>query len=109
MALIIFHKANRNFFDALIKKIESTNGSYLNQLRILSIKKGKLIEVTYMDKDGVASRIEADNLIVSTKWQNMHLLIERKKKINFGDFIRPTKISHYPFTIHLGVRQKCYS
>jgi phytoene dehydrogenase-like protein len=58
-----------------------------------------------MDKNGVASKIEADNLIVSTKWQNMHLLIERKKKINLGDFIRPIKVSYYPFTIHLGIRQ----
>jgi hypothetical protein len=72
----------------------------------LSIKKGELIEVTYNDKDGVASKIEADNLIVSTKWQNMHLLIERKKKLNFDDLIRPIKVSYYPFTIHLGIRQK---
>ena len=46
-------------------------------------------------------------MIVSTKWQNMHLLIERKKKINLADLIRPVKISHYPFTIHLGISQKC--
>jgi phytoene dehydrogenase-like protein len=59
-----------------------------------------------MDKNGVASRIEADNLIVSTKWQNMHLLIERKKKINFDDLIRPINTSYYPFTIHLGIRNK---
>ena len=79
---------------------------YLNNCEVLSIKKGELIEVTYNDKDGVASKIEADNLIVSTKWQNMHLLIERKKKLNFDDLIRPIKVSYYPFTIHLGIRQK---
>jgi phytoene dehydrogenase-like protein len=59
-----------------------------------------------MDKNGVASKIEADNLIVSTKWQNMHLLIERKSNLNFDDLIRPVKVSYYPFTIHLGIRQK---
>ena len=84
-----FSQGKQVLFNSLIKKIESTNGLYLNNCEVLSIKKGKLIEVTVMDKNGVASKIEADNLIVSTKWQNMHLLIERKKKINLGDFIRP--------------------
>ena len=51
-------------------------------------------------------RLRPTNLIVSTKWQNMHLLIERKKKLNFDDLIRPIKVSYCPFTIHLGVRQK---
>jgi phytoene dehydrogenase-like protein len=101
-----FSQGKQEFLNSLIKKIESTNGLYLNNCEVLSIKKGELIEVTYNDKDGVASKIEADNLIVSTKWQNMHLLIERKKKLNFDDLIRPIKVSYYPFTIHLGIRQK---
>jgi phytoene dehydrogenase-like protein len=102
-----FLQGKHSLFDALINKIESPGGSYINHIEILSIKKGQFIEVTYMDKNGAASRIEADNLIVSTKWQNMRLVIERKKKISFGDFFRPTNISHYPFTIHLGVNPKC--
>jgi phytoene dehydrogenase-like protein len=101
-----FSQGKQILFNSLIKKIESTNGLYLNNCEVLSIKKGKLIEVTVMDKHGVASKLEADNLIVSTKWQNMHLLIERKKKLNLGDLIRPIKVSNYPFTIHLGIRQK---
>jgi phytoene dehydrogenase-like protein len=101
-----FSQGKQGFLNSLIKKIESTNGLYLNNCEVLSIKKGELIEVTVMDKSGVASKIEADNLIVSTKWQNMHLLIERKKKFNFDDLIRPVKIAYYPFTIHLGIRQK---
>jgi hypothetical protein len=36
----------------------------------------------------------------------MHLLIERKGTLNFDDLIRPVKVSYYPFTIHLGIRQK---
>lgn len=102
-----FSQGKQALFDSLIKKIDSTTGLYINRCEVLSIKKGKLIEVTYMDNDGTALKIEADHLIVSTKWQNMHLVIERKKKLNFGDFIRPIKISHYPFTIHLGVSPKC--
>ena len=101
-----FSQGKQGLLNSLIKKIESTNSLYLNNCEVLSIKKGELIEVTYNDKDGVASKIEADNLIVSTKWQNMHLLIERKKKLNFDDLIRPIRVSYYPFTIHLGIRQK---
>ena len=101
-----FSQGKQALFDSLIKKIELADGLYLNRCEVLSIKKGKSIEVTVMDKDGSPSMIEAANLIVSTKWQNMHLLIERKKKINLSDFIRPVKISHYPFTIHLGVKPK---
>jgi len=101
-----FSEGKQVFFDSLIKKIESAGGLHLNRCEVLSIKKGRIIEVTYNDKDGVPTKIEAGNLIVSTKWQNMHLLIERKKKLSWGDFIRPTKISHYPFTIHLGINPK---
>ncbi|MGP8152695.1 MAG: hypothetical protein ACLQBQ_00895 [Smithella sp.] len=98
-----FSQGKQALFDSLIKKMELANGLYLNHCEVLSIKKGKLIEVTVMDKYGKASIIDAENLIVSTKWQNMHLLIERKKKINLSDLIRPVKVSHYPFTIHLSI------
>ena len=99
-------QSKQDFFDSLIKKIELADGLYVNKCEVLTIKKGRIIEVTYNDQDGVPSKIEAGNLIVSTKWPNMHLIIERKKKLNFGDFIRPVKISHYPFTIHLGINPK---
>ena len=102
-----FARGKQTLFDGARKKIESAGGCHINGCEALSIKKGQPIEVTYNDKDGTASRIEADNLIVSTKWQNMHLLIDRKKKLNFGDWLRPVKISHYPFTIHLGINPSC--
>ncbi|MFA5322664.1 MAG: hypothetical protein WC373_08310 [Smithella sp.] len=102
-----FPQGKQSLFDSLIRKINLANGLYLSKCEVLSIKKGKTIEVTYMNKDGAASKIEAGNLIVSTKWQNMRLVIDRKKKFSFGDFIRPAKISHYPLTVHLGISPKC--
>ena len=101
-----FSHGKQGLIKSLINKIESTNGLYLKNCEVLAINKGKSIEVTVMDKNGVASKIEAENLIVSTKWPNMHLLIERKSNFNFDDFIRPVKVSYYPFTIHLGIRPK---
>lgn len=101
-----FTGGKKTLFDALIKKVES-NGFYQTSCEVLAVKKDDVIEITYMNKNGNPVRIEGKNLIVSTKWQNMRLIIERKRKINFGDFIRPTKITHYPFTIHLGIRPQC--
>jgi phytoene dehydrogenase-like protein len=102
-----FPQGKQAFFDALIKKVEMSDGLYLTNHEVISIKKGRFIEVTYHDKSGDASKVEADHLIVSTKWQHMHLVIDRKKKFSFGDFLRPTKISKYPFTIHLGIDPAC--
>lgn len=102
-----FSQGRQIFFDYLIKQIETKSGIHLNNFEVLAIKKGKIIEVTYQNKNGEAFKIEADNLIVSTKWQNMHIIIDRRKKFSFGDFIRPAKISHYPFTIHLGIKPRC--
>lgn len=105
----IFHftQGKKSLFDALIKKVESANGFYQTSCEVLAVKKDDIIEITYMNKNGNPVMIEGKNLVISTKWQNMRLIIERKRKINFGDFIRPTKISHYPFTIHLGISPQC--
>jgi ATP-dependent Lon protease len=46
-------------------------------------------------------------MIISAKSEDMRLLLKGKKRINIGELIRPVKISHYPFTIHLGIPQKC--
>ncbi len=102
-----FSQGKKALFDGLIKKLESANGFYQTACEVLAVKKDDIIEITYMDKNGSPARIEGKNLIVSTKWQNMRLIIERKRKMNFGDFIRPVKISHYPFTIHLGIGPLC--
>jgi phytoene dehydrogenase-like protein len=102
-----FSQGKQDFFTYLIKIIETKGGVHLNHYEVLAIKKGKLIEVTCQDKKGDAFKVEADNLIVSTKWQNMRLIIDRRKKFGFGDFIRPAKISRYPFTLHLGVNPRC--
>lgn len=102
-----FSPGNQSIFDALIKKIEMSEGLYLKNHEVVSVKKGNIIEITYVDKNGTASNIEADHLIVSTKWQNMRLILGRKKNFGLGDFIRPTKISKYPFTIHLGIKPTC--
>lgn len=103
-----FAQGKQVLFDALIQKIESSKGLYQTRCEILAVEKRKdAFEVTYMDKSGNPARIEGDNLIVSVKWQNMRLLTGRKKRLNVGDFFRPARITHYPFTIHLGITPGC--
>ncbi len=99
-----FPKGKQTIFEAAVQKVMASGGLYLNGAEALSIKKGKPFEITYNDSEKTPLTIEAYKMIVSTKWQNMHLLIDKKKKINFGDWLRPAKISHCPFTLHLGVK-----
>ena len=106
--LFYFEQGKQILFNALIKKIESTGGLYLSQCEISAIEKGRLINVNVTDKDGVSSTISAKKMIVSSKWNGMPLLTGRNKKINNSDWFRPVKITHYPFTIHLGVPKKCF-
>ncbi len=102
-----FSPGKEDFFTYLIKIIETKGGVHLNHFEVIAVKKDKIIEVTYQDKNRNPFKIEADNLIVSTKWQNMHIIIDRRKPFSFGDFIRPAKISRYPFTVHLGINPRC--
>jgi hypothetical protein len=46
-------------------------------------------------------------MIVSSKWTGMPILTGQNKKISITDWFRPVKITHYPFTVHLGVPKKC--
>ena len=102
-----FRQGKQIIFNSLIKKIESKEGLYLSNCNIINIKRGKSVEVEITDKEGNSSLISAKHLIVSTKWEKMPLLLAGKKKISWSDWINPVKISHLPFTIHLGCNRKC--
>jgi phytoene dehydrogenase-like protein len=102
-----FPQGKQTLFNLLIKKLQSANGLYLGNNNLLSIKKGKLIEVEVENNKGIISYISAKYMIISTKSEGVRLLLKGKKRINIGELTRPVKISHYPFTIHLGIVQKC--
>jgi phytoene dehydrogenase-like protein len=102
-----FQHGKQIIFNSLIKKLESNNGLYLSSCEVLNINSGNSIEIEIADLAGNSSIISAKNLIVSTKWESMHLLFADKKKIDFGEWISPVTISHLPFTIHLGCPRQC--
>jgi len=101
-----FSQGKQILLNSLINEITSSRGAYINNCEVTSVKKGKLIEVNFANENGDTTKITADSLIVSTKWGNISLLFESKNKINLDELIRPVKISHHPFTIHLGIRHK---
>jgi len=54
---------------------------HINNCEVSSVKKGRLIEVNFTDRNGATSKISADNLIVSTKWDKMNLVFDRENKL----------------------------
>ena len=103
-----FQQGKQIIFNSLIKHIESSGGHYLNSCKISAIDKGRLISVNLTDKKGAESVISARKLIVSTKSNGISILTRPKKKINIADYFRPVNLAYYPFTIHLGIPQRCF-
>lgn len=102
-----FQQGKQTLFNSLIKKIEANNGLYMSPCEVLNIKNGNVIEIEIRDQAGNSFVISGKNLILSTKWEKMHLLFADKKKINLGERLSPVTVSHLPFTIHLGCKIHC--
>lgn len=102
-----FAQGKQFLFNALIDKIESAKGLYLNNYQVISIAKEKIIEVEIQSKENVTSKVSGANLIVSTKSDSLAMLYNHHKRIHISDWLRPVKITHYPFTIHMGVARSC--
>jgi len=102
-----FPQGKQFLFNSLIEKIESNKGLYLNRYQISSITRKKTIEAEIKSPDGAASTISSHNLIVSVKSDALSLLQQRRKYFSLSDWLRPLKITYYPFTIFLGITQKC--
>ena len=102
-----FPQAKQTLFNLLTKKLQASNGQYISNNRFITIKKGKIIEAEVENDAGTISTISAKYMIISTKSEEMCFYLKGKKKINIDKLTKPVKISHYPFTIHLGIPQKC--
>jgi phytoene dehydrogenase-like protein len=102
-----FPQGKQFLFNALIEKVESTKGLYLNNYQVSSITKNKIIELEIKPKDGTISKVSGHNLIVSTKSSSLSLIRENNKPVNFSEWFRPAKIAYFPYTIFLGVAQRC--
>ncbi len=102
-----FPSGKQFLFNALIEKLESNKGLYLNNCQVTSITGHQIVELEMMMPDGAISKASGQNLIVSTKSDKLSMIQGGNKHLHFSDWIRPAKIVYYPFTIFLGVSEKC--
>lgn len=102
-----FPQGKQFLYNALIEKIESNKGLYLNNYQILSMTRNEIIDLEIKAQDGTTSKVSGQNLIVSTKSKSLSLVRDNNKYLNISDWFRPLKIAYYPFTIFLGVAEKC--
>ena len=102
-----FPQGKQFLFNALIEKIESNKGLYLNHYQVSSITRNKTIELEIKSPDGTTTNVSGLNLIVSTKSDALSLLQQSRKHLNLSDWLRPLKITYYPFTIFLGIASTC--
>lgn len=102
-----FPQGKQFLFNAFIAKLESHKGLYLNNCQVSSITRNNPIELTIKTPDGETSHESARNLIISTKSDSLSLLRAGNRPVNISDRFRPAKIAYYPFTIYLGIAEKC--
>ena len=102
-----FPQGKQFLFNAMIQTLESGGGLYLSGHYITSIARHKTITLEMKAPDGSISRATGRHLIVSTKSDALPLLDAKRGHVRFAERLRPAKIVGYPFTLFLGVAQKC--
>ena len=102
-----FPQGKQFLFNALVEKLESNKGLYLSNHQVSAITRNKTIDLEIKAPDDTTSKVSGLHLIVSTKSDKLSLLRGSHRHINFSDWLRPAKIAYYPFTIFLGIAEKC--
>jgi phytoene dehydrogenase-like protein len=102
-----FPQGKQFLYNALIEKIESNKGLYLNNYQISSMTRNEIIDLEIKAQDGTTSKVSGQNLIISIKSNGLSFVRGNNKYLNISDWFRPVKIAYYPFTIFLGVAEKC--
>ncbi|HDQ03433.1 MAG TPA: hypothetical protein ENN23_02515 [Deltaproteobacteria bacterium] len=91
----------------LLKKFTSEKGEYICNLQLLNVEKKKWIEAQLSDSAGEKTTIAAKYLIISNKSEAMKIISKRKKRINTDKWMKKLRVSHYPFSVHFIVADKC--
>jgi len=96
------------FYKAILKSFLNTGGTYLTDSDIKNINNDRIAKVEVLREDGTLAAMPAKNLIISNKSEAFNLVFKGEKKfISISDWLRPAKIKYLPFTIHLGIPEKC--
>jgi len=103
-----FRQGKQFLFNSLINKLEAKKGFYLSSSIINNIKVGKTIDLKVIGRNENQYELSSKFLIVSTKWSGLNRIFASKKFVNIESWISPARITHLPFSIHLGCNASCF-
>ncbi|HPD55628.1 MAG TPA: hypothetical protein P5294_00635 [Smithellaceae bacterium] len=102
-----FPKGKTYLFETLRDFFKNAGGLYMTDCRLLSVRKTNCIEAELMDERGLTSQISAKYLIISDKAEALNVFYKKKKKIKTNKWLKRVKTTHYPFTLHFVLTEKC--
>lgn len=102
-----FPRGKTYLFETLRDFFKNAGGLYMTDCRLLSVRKTNSIEAELMNERGLTSQISSKYLIISNKSEALGVFYRKKKKIKTNRWFKRFKITHYPFTLHLVIPEKC--
>ena len=100
-------KGKSSLTETLLEYFQNNGGKYLNDCKLQSIRKPNFVNAEVIDDQGVVSIITAENLIISNKSEGLKVFYKKKKKIKTDKWLKRTKVTHYPLTLHFVILEKC--
>jgi len=98
---------NELLLRSIKSRFEDSGGQLIKNCSVIRINAGREIAVDIQAPDTL-SKIEGRYLIVSTKWEKLKLLLLNDRKYRrLERTLKSVKSACYPFTLHMGVPDKC--
>ncbi|MEA1935955.1 MAG: hypothetical protein U9M96_03925 [Thermodesulfobacteriota bacterium] len=104
---LFYHPGGKHILiDALREKFISYGGDFLENVSIMRLNMKNEIEID-IDEANNLSTIKGKNLIVSTKWEKLKLMLLNDKRFSrLARRFESIKPVYHPFTLHMGVFDK---
>jgi hypothetical protein len=104
---IYYNNSSSDLFGTIRMKYEKYGGQIIENCSVIRTCVNKEIDVDIKTLDTL-STIRGKYLIASTKSKSFNLIMENNKKLDhLNRKLKSTKTIFYPFTIHMGVLEKC--
>jgi len=104
---VYYNNGSNDLLRTIRSNFEKFGGLIINNCSVIRTCVSKEIDINIKAQDTL-SAIRGKYLIVSTKSNSLKLLIENNRKLAYlNRKLKSTKTAYYPFTIHMGVHEKC--
>jgi len=74
---------------------------------VMAIRKTKSIEAEIINTRGLTEKISTTHLIISNKSDALNVFYKKKKKLKTTKWQKRAMPTHYPFSLHLVVSERC--